>query len=102
MALTGKLRHVQTTDKIRAPLSNLLPKNGEPGKARVMVLDKKAHARIREYMQKHGISPADERSDLPTRLRAELPPIKGSVHIGTGRVATTKWIAERFRKARFT
>jgi hypothetical protein len=67
-----------------------------------MTAESNARRRLREYMARHHIDPWDERSDLPIGLnRTDIAPLRGSVHIASGRVAKKNDIDALFKRLRF-
>ena len=58
--------------------------------------------RLRDYLKRNNIDPLDEREDLPCGLvRNDIVPIRGSIHIATGRVISRKSIDKLFKKVKF-
>ena len=64
--------------------------------------DMEVRKRLRAYMNRKNIKPTDERSDLKVDIvRPDVAPVRGSVHISTGRVESRKAVEKRFRTGKF-
>lgn len=59
-------------------------------------------SRLKQTLDEKGIDPCDERTDLPSSLvREDISPIRGSIHISTGRVISRIESDEMFSKVDF-
>lgn len=64
--------------------------------------NKKIRQRLREYMKRHDIQPTAERDDLKVKVvRSDIAKVRGSMHIGTGRISTKKEVDKSFRTRKF-
>ena len=55
--------------------------------------------RLEKYLEKNNIDPMDERSDLPMGMsNQDLVPIRGTVHISTGRIVSREEVDRKFKE----
>lgn len=67
-----------------------------------MVINKSTRKRLRDYMKKHKIERTEERRDLKVKVvRPDIAKVRGSMHIGTGRISTRKDVDKSFRTKKF-
>lgn len=60
--------------------------------------DPAVRQRLREHMKKHNIDRNDERPDFPVGLvYREAIPVRGSVHLATGRIISRENINKLFK-----
>lgn len=58
--------------------------------------------RLRKHLERKHIDPMDDRKDLSVGLyQVKKVPLKGSVHISSGRVVSRTTIEKKFKKATF-
>lgn len=54
---------------------------------------------LAEYLKKNNIDPSDNRDDLPCgMIYSELVPIRGSVHISSGRVISREYVDKKIKE----
>lgn len=62
---------------------------------------KESRKRLRDYMARHHIAVDNAEKDVPVMLlHTDVVPIRGSVHIATGRTASRTSINRKFRRAK--
>lgn len=67
-----------------------------------MTMSKDTYSRLKKHLQNKNIDVLDDRNDLPVGLvRNEMVPLRGSIHISSGRVAKRSDIDKKFSKIKF-
>tara|TARA_R110001592_G_scaffold344464_1_gene635691 strand:+ start:6166 stop:6366 length:201 start_codon:yes stop_codon:yes gene_type:complete len=60
------------------------------------------YAKLKKHLQNKSINVLDDRNDLPIGLvRNEMVPLRGSIHISSGRIARRSDIDKKFSKIKF-